>query len=212
MQNNKIKKAIIKILAPFRRIGLKNRDYTIISNNCWGGVISRNYGLPYNSPTCGAYFYAKEYIKFVSNLKVYVDAELVELKVEDSVYKEQLLPKFGTNIVLGKVLDAEIVFVHYHTFEEAKQKWNRRKKRINWDNLIVKFNDQNLFSEEDYYAFAELPYENKVFFTANKNLKCKKDVVYFPCYEKEGYVVDDIKTSKKYFNTKKYLNGIKNEQ
>lgn len=209
MQDSTLKRIIIKLLAPIRRIGLKNRDYTIISNNCYGGIVSRNYGLPYNSPTCGAFFYSKEYLKFVSDLKAHIDAELVELKVEDSAYIEQLLPKFGTNIVLGKVLDSEIVFLHYKTFDEAKQKWDRRKKRINWDNLIVKFNDQNLFSEEDYYTFAELPYHNKIFFTANENLKSKKDVIYFNCFQKQGYVVDDIKTSKKYFNIKKYLNGIK---
>lgn len=208
MQRKTIKQLIIKILAPFKRVGLKNRDYTIISNNCYGGIVSRDFGLPYNSPTCGTYFFAKEYLKFISNLKAHIDGELVELKVEDSAYKEQLMPKHGTNIVLGKVLDAEIVFVHYKTFEEAKQKWDRRKKRVNYDNLIVKFNDQNLFSEEDYYTFANLPYENKIFFTANKSFKGKEYVTYFSCFEGQGYAVDDIKTSKKYFNIKKYLNSI----
>ena len=29
----------------------KNNDFTIISNNCWGGMIYESYGLPEQSPT-----------------------------------------------------------------------------------------------------------------------------------------------------------------
>lgn len=91
-------------------------------------------------------------------------------------------------------------------------KWDRRKKRVNYNNLIVKYNDQNQFNIEDFYEFEKLPYKNKIFFTANKSLKNTNGggyVVCFPCYEKEGYVVDDIKISRKFFNIKKYLNGMK---
>ena len=36
---DKIKKKIKKIIGNVNRIGLKNRDFTIISNNCWGGFV-----------------------------------------------------------------------------------------------------------------------------------------------------------------------------
>lgn len=208
MKDSKLKKLIIRLLAPFKRFGLKNRNYSIISNNCYGGIISRNFGLPYNSPTCGLFFYSKEYLKFLTDLKAHINAELIEVRVEDSAYRYLLEPKYGKNIVLGKVLDAEIVFLHYSSFDEAKKKWDRRKERVNWNDLIIKFNDQNLFSLENYYEFESMPYKNKIFFTANKELKHCKDVVYLSCYEREGYAVDDIKVSKKYFNIKKYLNKI----
>lgn len=45
---------------------------------------------------------------------------------------------------IGKLDDIEVVFLHYKSEEEAYQKWNRRKKRINYNNLIFKFNDMNL--------------------------------------------------------------------
>lgn len=35
--NAHTKRQIRKIISPFRRIGLKNFDFSIISNNCWGG-------------------------------------------------------------------------------------------------------------------------------------------------------------------------------
>ena len=134
-----------------------------------------------------------------------------------------LLPKKGINIFKRKDGRWEARYlkgvdangrkkygsVYGKTFEEAKKKWDRRKDRINWNNLIIKYNDQNLFVEEDFYEFEKLPFENKIFFTANKNLKNKANCYYFSCFEKQGYVLDDIKTSEKYFNLKRYLNRIK---
>ena len=52
-----------------RRQMLKSTDFTIISNNCWGGHVYRRYGLPYASPTVGMYFFPDEYLKFIRNIK-----------------------------------------------------------------------------------------------------------------------------------------------
>ncbi|MBV5343054.1 DUF1919 domain-containing protein, partial [bacterium] len=43
----------------------KNLDFTIISNNCWGGGIYEDLNLKYNSPTVGLFFYAPCYIEFL---------------------------------------------------------------------------------------------------------------------------------------------------
>lgn len=133
------------------------------------------------------------------------------LPVVDSRYADVLLPKYGDALVLGRVLDAEIVFLHYDSFQEAKEKWDRRKTRVNFDNLLIKFNDQNGFELEDYDAFAALSFAHKVLFTAHRELKGKPNVVYFDRYEKYGYCVDDIKTSDRIWDLKKYLNGMKND-
>lgn len=62
----------------------------------------------------------------------------------------------------GATESIEIFFLHYHSVQEAKDKWERR---INWDKLLVKFNDQNGCTEEHIRAFNELPYKDKVCFT-----------------------------------------------
>ena len=54
-----------------RRIGLKNRDVSIISNNCGGGFITQHFGLKYYSPTEGLFFETHDYLKFVKNLTLY---------------------------------------------------------------------------------------------------------------------------------------------
>jgi uncharacterized protein (DUF1919 family) len=62
-----------KIAPPFRRIGLKNRDFTVISNNCGAGRYGYNeLRLQYTTPTVGLFFFFEDYIKFLSNLEHYL--------------------------------------------------------------------------------------------------------------------------------------------
>ena len=137
----KIKKAIskffIKITAPTRRKKIKDCSFTIISNNCWAGDVYRYFGLSYQTPTVGMYFFAEEYIKFLSNLIHYLDCELQQLNVNDSKYKDTIVELGQGNKLLAKLDDVEIVLLHYPNWDEAKEKWERRAKRINFDNLIV---------------------------------------------------------------------------
>lgn len=204
----KVKELIITIMSPLKRIGLNNYSFSIISNNCWGGIVSRDRRISYNSPTCGTYFFAEEYIKFISNLKYYLNTELEKLDYEKSKYKEELKNRNQENIVLGKIDDVEIVFVHYDSFEEAKIKWERRAKRVNFNNLLVKFSDQNLFKQEHFERFINLKYDNKIFFTVN--MMFKTDYTYYiPDKWHCGYAKDDIKESFKILKVNKILNEMK---
>lgn len=66
-----------KFFVERRRKQLKNTDFTIISNNCWGGMIYESYNLPKQSPTVGLFFMASDYIKFISDLRGFVNGELI---------------------------------------------------------------------------------------------------------------------------------------
>lgn len=162
-------------LANWRKRQLKQTDFTIISNNCWGGMIYESYNLPKNSPTVGMFFMAKDYIEFLSDLKGYINGELIFIKPEESRWKD--MPQVSSDKRFGQypigVLSngentIEIFFLHYHSEQEAREKWERRIKRINWDKLLVKFNDQNGCTETDLREFCRLPYKNKIFFTCKK--------------------------------------------
>ena len=61
-----------RIIGNSRRGMLNNTDFSIISNNCWGGHVYRRYNIPYLSPTVGLYFYAEEYITFLQNIDKYL--------------------------------------------------------------------------------------------------------------------------------------------
>ena len=43
---------------------LVNKDFSIISNNCWGGVVYEWFGLEKKSPTIGSYFLQMTILNF----------------------------------------------------------------------------------------------------------------------------------------------------
>lgn len=40
------------------------REFTIISNNCWGGTVYESYGLPKQSPTVGMFVMPRDFETF----------------------------------------------------------------------------------------------------------------------------------------------------
>ena len=167
----KIRKKYFFHTSAIRSRFINNNDFSIISNNCWGGFVYQSYGLEYNTPTVGLFFMAEEYIKFLSDLKHYIyDYELTFIKPEESSYVSFLSKdsRFGS-YPIGKLGDVEIEFLHYKSEAEAYDKWERRKKRINWDKLLVKFNDQNECNLKLFNKFSELNFRNKLFFGVNQD-------------------------------------------
>lgn len=204
-------------LASFRRKQLKSTDFTIISNNCWGGMIYESYNLPKKSPTVGMFFMAKDYIELLSDLKGYLNGELTFVKPEESRWKDAPWvsgdKRFGTypvGVLSNGKNTIEIFFLHYRSEKEAREKWERRIKRINWDKLLVKFNDQNGCTEENLSAFLALPYKNKIFFTC-KDWKIKSTVI---VNIKQPFRNDFIQTSyepffrNKVFDVTNYINSL----
>lgn len=219
MKKESLVRIIKKLPGYFLKKKLLLENFTIISNNCWGGEVYDYYGLEYKTPTVGMWFHSKEYLKFLSNLEHYLKCELKEISWKEchfssllqkrEAYYIKALNKRLPQLVIGRLDDIDIVFLHYNSFKEAEQKWNRRKRRINFENIIVKYNDQNGFIPENFIEFEQLPYKNKIFFTALNKYKTTEGtkVVVFDEYKEAGYVVDDINFKK--FNITEYLNNLK---
>ena len=144
------------VLSFLRRNQLNNIDFSIISNNCWGGYVYRRYGLEYSSPTVGLYFYADDYIRFISNLRHYLSIPIKVENAKTSKYYHDLTYKGEGNIPVGHLEDIEVMFLHYKTLEEAETKWTRRCERVNYDNLIIKMSEQNQCNEEHLSFFQRL--------------------------------------------------------
>ena len=190
----KIREKTNKYFAKSRRNKLISTDFTIISNNCWGGHVYRYYGLPYSSPTIGLYFSSSEYIKFCSNLEYYLAQEI---KVIDTVPP------------IGKLDDIEIVFLHYKSAKEAKDKWERRKARISHKNILFKYCYQNNATPEDLQNFLKLNTNNKIAFVPSKEMADMSEFcIYFPGYEKEGQILNDTNDFRTYINLTKLINRI----
>jgi len=153
----------------FRKLLLKDKSFSIISNNCWGGFIYQYFGLEYTSPFTGLFIFSKDYLKLLNDLKKYMNMELNFINPEETKYKNELL-SFGTykKYPIGILEDIEIHFLHYEDNKIATEKWERRKRRINYDNLIIKYCDRDLATDDDIKRFSELSYTKKVALTAKK--------------------------------------------
>ncbi|MGN1165312.1 MAG: DUF1919 domain-containing protein [Lachnospiraceae bacterium] len=163
-----------------QRKRLENKDVSIISSNCNGGVISSDLGLQFKSPFVNLFIKASDYIKILSDLKGYMEEDLHFVNEIDSIYGEVSYPT-------AYLRDVKIYFMHYASEEEARNAWNRRKKRINWGNLYVIFTDRSGCTMDDLRAFDKLPYEHKVVFTHIPQPEIKSSF-YIRGYEHENKV------------------------
>lgn len=205
-QKKYIKARYYKYTGKIKNKKLKTTNFTIISNNCFGGIFYRNNALEYLTPTCGLAIMADEYIKFIYNLDYYLSIDdIKEVKIEDSKYSDHLL-KTQYSGVIGKIDDLEIMFLHYATIDDAREKWNRRKRRINKENIIFKFNDQNLCGYSHLKAFQDFNAKYKICFTAKKYENI--DSIQLPQFAGYEYVLSDVreKDYKKQFNMYDYIN------
>jgi len=136
--------------------------------------------MPYLSPTVNLFFYAPCYLKFASRLDHYLQQEL-RFKSESSYAKgQQTHQRFG-RYPIGVLDDIEIHFMHYDSEDDALEKWNKRKQRINRDNIIFAFTDRDLCTYELMQQFDDLP-GAKILLTA-RHYPWIKSAVHIPAYQ-----------------------------
>lgn len=156
---------------------------SIISQNCIGGVFYHDMGQQFLSPTINLFFCPSDFIKMVKNL----------------VYYMELTPKmkWDEEYPIGYLDDIEIRFMHYQTCSEALETWERRKRRINWDKILILCTDRDGFDNDMFSEWQTIPYP-KVLFTACSYYNSDPSVVYYSEYEKLGTVPDLIPQRKFY--------------
>lgn len=201
----RIEKLFYEIRRFFVKKSIKNKDFSIISNNCWAGRVYQYLDMPYLSPTAGLYFFAPDYIKFVSDLRRYLDTPLRFINPEESKYYEEIKRRNQTDKPIGILDDVEIVFLHYKTKEEAEAKWNRRQKRVNYDNIILKFSRMDLCTEKEIEKFDALPFKNKFVLNNRLPLKFKSEIYWKEEWHEVGILRDTIPFPGN-LNLKKLLN------
>lgn len=152
---------------------LKNTDFSIISSNCIGGVIYHELGLKFKSPTINMYMKSKDFIKFCKNLEFYLKQELKYIKQHEKSYP------------IIELYDIKLYCVHYKNFKEVQENWDKRVKRVNFDNLFFIMSERDGCTYEDIVEFDKLPYENKVIFV-HKDMPEIKSAYYIRNTELNG--------------------------
>ena len=110
-----------------------NKDFTIISRDCIGGVLYHQLGLRFLSPTINLFFVPDDFNIFCLHLKKYIKGKLVELEDKNVNYPVGLL--YPSHSLFLKPIRVD--FMHYDSFTEAYNKWEERKTRINYKNIYI---------------------------------------------------------------------------
>ena len=190
-----------------RRESLTNTDFSIICNNCWAGYVYRRYKLPYATPFIGLYLFAEDYVKLCENFKFYTKQPIEFIDCKDSKYCDIIAERNQQNVPIGKLHDVEIIFLHYKTQEEAKEKWERRIKRINYDNLIFKFSKMNYCTDEHLKRFDSLKAKKKFCFVPPEDAGLIKCGVPFKSAKEKKEVGNDTLEYSKYIDIEKLINA-----
>lgn len=140
-----------------QRKRLKNEDFSILASNCVGGIIYHRLGRQFLSPTIDLWMLQKDFLQFVLNLRWYLQQELVFVQDPDRDYP------------VARLADITLYFTHYKTEEHARHCWNRRKERINYDNLYIVMYDRDGITEEDILKLKDYPCRGKVVFSTRRH-------------------------------------------
>ncbi len=166
---------------PSLRRRIKNKDFSLLTNNCNGGFIYHDLGLQFKSPTINLYFIYDHFLRFLEDLDYYLRQELVEASTPAFVE-----PNNSPICNLGEGdKKIELHFLHYHSFAEAKELWNKRKARLNRENLFVMFAAFDKAEESQIARFDALPFKNKVVFVERPMPKYNS-AYYIKGYEESG--------------------------
>ncbi|RYF87440.1 MAG: DUF1919 domain-containing protein [Chitinophagaceae bacterium] len=155
--------ALRKAYLTLNKKRLQGKKPFIISNNCWGGIVYQDLGLPYLSPFVNMYIFASCYLKILKNLNYYLQQPLTFTNV--SKYDAANMKRSKRSYPIGQLDDVEIHFIHYTDEAYTLKKWNERVKRFNVDNLLVVMSERDGCTPGLIKEFDSLDYQNKVCFT-----------------------------------------------
>ena len=188
------------------------RDWTIVSDNCFGvaymKALAKETKKPYESPFFSMFIYAPDYITLLENFDKYMKLTPVAQEVSQddpmggkSKYKRKPA-KYPVLLLKGSKGDVELHFAHEkQSPQEAIRKWTSRTKRMSMDkkDMFVKMDDRDRFTVELGKRFLALKqFPHKKLFVSQKyktSLGGKKDVVVMD-YKTQGPI--GTKTEKLY--------------
>lgn len=201
----------------YNRKNLINKDFSIIASNCLGGFMAHWLGLEFKSPFVNLFFNNQDFLTALENFDEFMKSPIIELKDSPHSYP----------IGIG-IHGEKIHFSHYKDFNTAMDYWNKRKKRIDRDKMIIMLSnlgcgiespeksDKEIYEEELQIIerFNLLPFKNKIAFSGY-NFKLP-NVVYVKGYsDLPGHHLFELNKKnffKRYidqFDYVAYLNSIK---
>ncbi len=185
-------------------IKLKNKDFSILCSNCIGGEIYNRLGMKFLSPTINMWQSQSDFIKFALNTEYYIKQPLCFIETEETT-------------PVAKCGDLTLHFNHSKNAEDAENDWNRRKSRINFDNIYIIFYADKLSLDEirkieqakcrNIAVITDKPLQLKYAVTIKPNSAEKTNADYaerIRCIDKDRY---NLYTFEKQWDFVKWLNS-----
>lgn len=161
----------------------QNKSLSVFSSNCVGCLMLHDLGVAFNSPFVNLFINAKDYIKYLLDPQKYNEMTFREVESQ-------------AGYPVGMLGDLTFHFVHSESFEKAVADFERRVKRIRYDNLFVIFTERDGCTYQDLETFDALPYKNKIVFT-HLPYEDIQSAFYIEGFEQDAFVGDIIKWDKK---------------
>ena len=189
---------------------LRNADFSIITNNCWGAHVYQILGRQFSTPFIGLFISPTSYLRFLSEFSQCLSLPLKFKTVSDEMWVNRARAAHSVQWPIGSLGDGiEMQFMHYKSETEVSEKWKRRSARLaaQPERLFFKFCDRDGCTAEQMALFDELPFRNKVFFTTRRDcpIRCAVTIpLNEPCVP-DGLALSRL--SPAYFDTADWLMG-----
>lgn len=138
---------------------LHNQDFTILCPNCIGGCIYHRLEQQFRSPTVNCFMKTPDFVPFCLYLDYYLEQELHFVESSTNYPVAQLEGN-------GEIPTITIHFNHNDCEEGARNDWNRRKARINKENLYIILYMTDGVTIEEVKKLDPYPCNNKVVFSS----------------------------------------------
>ena len=125
------------------------RDWTIITDNCYGVAYMKALNVPYESPFFSMYLYAPDYLTLLENFDEYMKITPVAQTPAGKSRWTKAERKYPVLILDGSKGPVEIHMAHEkQSAQEAIRKWTSRKGRMNMNksDMFVKMDSRDRFT------------------------------------------------------------------
>ena len=179
-----LRSLLIKTWRGLRRLRLRRRDFSLITNNCIAGIIYHDLGLPFLTPTVNLFFEDEDFFRFVGNLEHYLSCGIEETRQAGITYPLGLLRRGAESVTVH--------CMHYDSFEQAAAKRKERAARVKPDQLYIIFEYPGLDAdparqEAVKRLFDAIPWERKVLLTGKRSSLSGKNVRRLGFYDRDYY-------------------------
>lgn len=182
----------------YMRSRLKNKDFTILCSNCIGGIIYHRLGIQFLSPTVNLWMHQRDFIEFAGNIRKLKEVEMQFIETD-------------CGYPVAKLGNITIYFNHHKNEEDARNDWNRRMKRVNYDNLFLIMYDCEDITESDIKELGHIPCRDRLVISKKeyphipyvKTIKPGKNLFGNQCIDRDWF---GLRTFEKCFDYVKWLN------